>query len=76
MVSTHFHFSQKAAYGHVRASSYCTYSFFNIARYGFPVAQDAIHIAHEGGNLHLGGTVLNNFNLTTMGKIQKSIEPK
>ena len=44
--------------------SYCTYSFFNIARYMIPVARDVNHVACEaisvsckGGNLHLGGTV-------------------
>ena len=57
MASTHCHFSQKAAYSHVRASSYCTYSFFNIAGYSIPIARDAIRVSREGGNLHLGGTV-------------------
>ena len=64
MASTRCHFSQKAAYSHVRASSYCTYSFFSIVGYAIPVAGDAIPIARdaisvsrEGGNLHLGGTV-------------------
>ena len=56
MVSTHCHFSQKAAYGRARISSYYIYSFFNVARYAIPVARDAIPV--EGGNLHLGGTVL------------------
>ena len=68
MASTHCHFSQKAAYGRARASSYHIYSFFNVARYVIPVAQstipvacytisiarDAISVSHEGGNLHLG----------------------
>ena len=65
MVSTHCHFSQKAAYGRARISSYYIYSFFNVARYAIPVARDAIPVARyairvsrEGGNLHLGGTVL------------------
>jgi len=79
MVSTHCQFSQKAAYGRARASSYCIYSFFNVVRYAIPVtcyvipvAHDAIPVAHytirvvhdairisrEGGNLHLGGTVI------------------
>ena len=57
MVSTHCHFSQKAAYGHARASSYCIYSFFNVARDSIPVARYAICVSREGGNLHLGGTV-------------------
>ena len=64
MVSTHCHFSQKAAYGRARASSYCIYSFFNVARDEIPVARyvihvahDAIRVTHDGGNLHLGGTV-------------------
>jgi len=71
MVSTHCHFSQKAAYGRARASSYCIYSFFNVGRYAIPVARDAIPVARdaipaaryairvsrEGGNLHLGGIV-------------------
>ena len=64
MVSTHCHFSQRAAYGRARASSYCIYRFFNVARYAIPVARDAIPVARyaisvsrEGGNLHLGGTV-------------------
>ena len=64
MVSTHCHFSKKAAYGRARASWYCIYSFFNIVGYAIPVAGDAIPIARdaisvsrEGGNLHLGGTV-------------------
>ena len=71
MVSTHCHFSQKAAYGRARASSYCIYSFFNVARYAIPVARDAIPVARyaipvardairvsrEGGNLPLSGTV-------------------
>ena len=57
MVSTHCHFSQKAAYGRARASSYCIYSFFNVARDSIPVARYAICVSREGGNLHLGGTV-------------------
>ena len=71
MVSTHCHFSQKAAYGRARASSYCIYSFFNVARYAIPVARDGIPVARyvirvahdairvtgDGGNLHYGGTV-------------------
>ena len=65
MVSTHCHFLQKAAWGRARASSYCTYSFFivaryaiPVARYAIPVARDAISVSHEGGNLLLSGTVL------------------
>ena len=64
MVSTHCHFSQKAAYGRARASSYCIYRVLNVARYAIPVARyairvarDAIRVSREGGNLHLGGTV-------------------
>ena len=57
MVSTHCQFLQKAAWGHARASSYCTYSFFNVARYAIPVARDAISVSREGGNLLLSGTV-------------------
>ena len=56
---------KKAAYDRARASSYCIYSFFNVARYAIPVARDAIPVARyaigvsrEGGNLHLGGTVI------------------
>ena len=45
MVSTHCHFSQKAAYGCARPSSYCIYSFFNVAHYAIPVARDAIPVA-------------------------------
>jgi len=52
MVSTHCHFSQKAAYGRTRASSYCIYSFFNVARYVIPAARYAIRGSREGGNLH------------------------
>ena len=72
MVSTHCHFLQKAAWGRARASSYCTYSFFIVARYAIPVARyaipvardanrvarDAISVSHEGGNLLLSGTVV------------------
>ena len=65
MVSTHCHFLQKAAWGRARASSYCTYSFFivaryaiPVARYAIPVARDAISVSREGGNLLLSGTVL------------------
>ena len=58
MVSTHCHFLQKAAWGRARASSYCTYSFFNVARYAIPVARGAISVSREGGNLLLSGTVL------------------
>ena len=72
MVSTHCHFLQKAAWGRARASSYCTYSFFIVARYAIPVARDAIPVARdanrvardaisvsrEGGNLLLSGTVI------------------
>ena len=71
MVLTHCHFLQKAARGRARASSYCTYSFFNIAHYAIPVARDAIPVAHyaipvardaipvarDGDNLLLSGTV-------------------
>ena len=71
MVSTHCHFLQKAAWGRARASSYCTYSFFIVARYAIPVARyaipvardanrvarDAISVSREGGNLLLSGTV-------------------
>ena len=66
MISTNCHFLQKAAQDHVRASSHCTCSFCNVARYTIPVARnannfcvarDVISISHEGGNLHLGGTV-------------------
>ena len=64
MVSTHCHFLQKAAWGRARASSYCTYSLFNIAHYAIPVARDTNRVAHdtisvsrEGGNLLLSGTV-------------------
>ena len=57
MVSTHCHFSQKAAYGRARASSYCIYSLFNVARDSIPVARYAIRVSREGANLHLGGTV-------------------
>ena len=64
MVSTHCHFSQKAAYSRARASSYCIYRFFNVARYAIPVARyairvarDAIRVLREGRNLHLGGPV-------------------
>ena len=39
--------------------------FFNVAHYAIPVARDAIPVARyvisvsrEGGNLHLGGTVV------------------
>ena len=72
MVSTHCHFLQKAAWVRARASRYCTYSFFNVARYAIPVARDAIPVARdanrvardaisvsrEGGNLLLSGTVV------------------
>lgn len=51
---------------HTRASSYCTYIFFNVTRYVIPVACDAIPVAcdaipvahnairvsHKSGNLH------------------------
>ena len=64
MVSTHYQFLQKAAWGRARASSYCTYSFFNVTRYAIPVVQDTIPVARdaisvscEGGNLLLSGTV-------------------
>ena len=57
MVSTHCHFLQKAAWGRARASSYCTYSFFTVARYAIPVARDAISVSRKGGNLLLSGTV-------------------
>ena len=64
MVSTHCHLPQKAAYGRARASSYCIYSFFNVARYAIPVARNALPVAHyaicvshEDGNLYLGGTI-------------------
>ena len=64
MASTHCQLLQKAAWGRARASSYCTYSFFNVARYAIPVARDAIPVARdaisvsrEGGNLLLSGTV-------------------
>ena len=67
MVSTHCHFSQKAAYDRARASSYCIHSFFNVARYAIPVARyaipvvcDAIRVSLEGGNLPLSGTVSKN----------------
>ena len=64
MVSTHCHFLQKVAWGRARTSSYCTYSFFivaryaiPVARYAIPVARDAISVSREGGNLLLSGTV-------------------
>ena len=71
MVSTHCHFLQKVAWGRARASSYCTYSFFIVARYAIPVARyaipvardanrvarDAISVSRKGGNLLLSGTV-------------------
>ena len=57
MVSTNCHFLQKATEDHARASSHCTCSFFNVARYVIPVVRDAISVSHEGGNLHLGSTV-------------------
>ena len=63
MVSTHCHFSPKAAYGRTRASSYCIYSFINVVHYAIHVVRDAIPVAcyairiAKGGNLHLGGTV-------------------
>ena len=64
MVSTHGQFLEKAAWCRARASSYCTYSFFNVTRYAIPVARDAIPVARdtisvsrEGGNLLLSGAV-------------------
>ena len=57
MVSTHCQFLQKAAWGRARASSYRTYSFFNVARYAIPVARDMISVSHEGSNLLLSSTV-------------------
>ena len=57
MVLTHCHFLQKAAWGRARVSSYCTYSFFNVARYANRVARDAITVSREGGNLLLSSTV-------------------
>ena len=47
-----------SAFGRARASSYCSYTFFNVARYAIPVARDAIRVSREGGKLYLGGTVL------------------
>ena len=47
-----------SAFGRARASSYCSYTFFNVARYAIPVACYAIRVSREGGNLRLGGTVL------------------
>ena len=45
----------------MRASSYCTYSFFVIARYAIPLARDAISVSREGGNLLLSGTVKSDY---------------